>query len=315
MPPIPNPAHPFIRDAHFRKWDWADEEGFTKIYHIVAGKPVDYKIGVLTVGPSGAWDDNRVTPGFGSILYFPAGLDGYKYWLYYGGHDGTNWRIGLARSNDGETFTKYVGNPILDLGAPGTWDELHVVNPSVIYNPAWTNPFRMYYTGINAGMAITAGIAESVDGKTFTKYGQIWTIGYNFSVLQLGGLFYSLYLHTATGTLAAAYSHDGYDFTNFGTVLERGAAGEWDDYRIGDASIYWSLGIFYITYGGHDGTVWRSGLAINWNPFSTYSKAPYNPVTIADKLCLNLLRMEDKFFLYYRDQTIANWRINLATIP
>ncbi len=64
---------------------------------------------VLGVGQEGSWDDAAVN--YPSVI-----VDGSNYKMWYGGYDGTNFRIGYATSPDGINWTKADDvNPVLGL--------------------------------------------------------------------------------------------------------------------------------------------------------------------------------------------------------
>ena len=85
---------------------------------------------VLVPGIQGAWDDSNTD--HACVLL----IDGtYRMW-YMGDtevEDESSVRIGYATSTDGINWEKYNGNPVLDLGTAGTWDE-NVMHPSVVYD-------------------------------------------------------------------------------------------------------------------------------------------------------------------------------------
>ena len=72
---------------------------------------------VLDVGTSGAWDDNRVERA--CVI-----KDGAVYKMWYSGHNGSNYQIGYATSNDGFIWEKHPGNPVLTAGSSGRFDEI-----------------------------------------------------------------------------------------------------------------------------------------------------------------------------------------------
>ncbi|MBU1487047.1 hypothetical protein KKH56_03240, partial [bacterium] len=82
---------------------------------------------VLDLGTSGSFDDGGVSSP--SVLY-----DGTVYHMWYTGYDGTNMRIGYATSTDGVAWNKYAGNPVLDPGASGDWDDAGVSSPGVLHD-------------------------------------------------------------------------------------------------------------------------------------------------------------------------------------
>lgn len=151
---------------------------------------------VLGLGSPGAFDElsNFTTRAF---------KDGATYDLYYGGADatgscpginGSHWRIGLARSSDGVSFTRVAGaqtgGSILDNGPPGAFDSVLTYRPFVLKDGAL---FRMWFNGsdhpFNCPTGTLAldrriGYAESPDGVVWTKsYGGPGPGG---SVLPLG---------------------------------------------------------------------------------------------------------------------------------
>jgi len=92
---------------------------------------------VLDLGSSGEWDDYYVfSP---CVLSTPSGYE-----MWYTGYDG-NYRIGYAKSPDGHTWTRWYDNPVLGLGAGGTWDDVHVYYPSVYRDPQ--GRAHMWYAG------------------------------------------------------------------------------------------------------------------------------------------------------------------------
>jgi hypothetical protein len=111
---------------------------------------------VLPPGPRGSWDERGVAD-----PYVIAAAD--KLYLFYLGQDrARRQRLGLAVStDDGLTWTKLRSNPILELGAPGTFDELGLGEPAV-----WTShgTWWMLYTGRDRGERRKIGLASSPDG-------------------------------------------------------------------------------------------------------------------------------------------------------
>ena len=114
---------------------------------------------VLDIGAGGAWDDSHVYGA--SVIY-----RNHRWYMYYSGYGASHWRIGLATSEDGVSWTKHTGNPVLNIGAGGAWDDVHASRPSVIYrNHKW----YMYYDGYD-GSHNRIGLATSEDGISWTKH-------------------------------------------------------------------------------------------------------------------------------------------------
>jgi hypothetical protein len=89
------------------------------------------------------------------------------WYLFYLGQDrARRQRLGVARSPDGVVWTKFRGNPIVELGAPGTFDEAGLGEPAV-----WTSHGRwwMLYTGRDRGEVRRIGLAASPDGVRWER--------------------------------------------------------------------------------------------------------------------------------------------------
>ncbi len=90
------------------------------------------------------------------------------YFLYYTGSansSGGDPQIGLATSNDGISYTKYSGNPIIKRG-PGSFDKEGAQRPIVLMdNGTW----RMWYAGAPVNESYDICYATSPDGFNWTK--------------------------------------------------------------------------------------------------------------------------------------------------
>jgi len=141
-------------------------------------------------------------------------------YLYYAGWRSSTdrFQIGLAISKDyGRTFTKYSGNPIIANGTAGSVDERRAMFPTVVYEADEVNPakrWKMWYAGRNSSDVENLAYATSADGITWTKFGQVLTVGtigqFDDTVLQTGdvkkvGSTYYLFYGAAT-TVAGRYS-------------------------------------------------------------------------------------------------------------
>ncbi len=221
---------------------------------------------LLGTGATGAFDER-------SNFTVSALADGGTVHLYYGGSDatgacaginGSHWRIGLARSADGVNFTRVpgteTGGAILDLGAPGQFDDFLAYRPFVLKDGA---TWRMWYNGsrkpFNCPTGTLAdarriGYAESTDGVHWTK--SYDGPGEGGSVLPLGpagaidaqqvgyvwvlkdGAQYKMYYSANDAgnfwRVALAVSSDGRTWTKVpgkltgGAVLDLGPAGSFD---------------------------------------------------------------------------------------
>lgn len=91
--------------------------------------------------------------------------DDSTYRMWYTAGDDNQRRIGYATSSDGVRWTKYENNPVLGLGAAGSWDAAMVEAPSVIKDD---NLYRMWYSGSkldqqNAQVGYACGCPEGQD--------------------------------------------------------------------------------------------------------------------------------------------------------
>lgn len=118
------------------------------------GKPV------LPRGPRGSWDER----GVGDPYVLRAGEYFYMYFL--GQDRARRQRLGVARSKDGVAWEKYRGNPILEIGAYGAFDETGLGEPAVWSQHAW---YWMLYTARDRNEVRRLGLARSRDGVRWTR--------------------------------------------------------------------------------------------------------------------------------------------------
>ena len=172
------------------------------------------------------------------------------YYLYYAGwrQSTDRFQIGLAISKDyGQTYTKYSANPIIANGTAGTVDERRAMFPVVIYEADEANPakrWKMWYAGRNSSDVENLAYAYSADGITWTKFGQVLTVGtagaFDDTILQTGSVVkvsntYYLFYGAATvsagrtkfsGGLATfinpegTYTKQGQNLVSLGTRLQ-----------------------------------------------------------------------------------------------
>jgi len=121
---------------------------------------------VLSPGASGEWDSDGVVGAY--VIY-----EDTLYHMWYQGVKGKEfnnleWRFGYATSVDGLTWVKHDDNPILEVGAPGSWDDSRITSPYVLYSDSI---YQMWYSG-NDGSNSRIGYATSKDGVNWIKYDQ-----------------------------------------------------------------------------------------------------------------------------------------------
>jgi predicted GH43/DUF377 family glycosyl hydrolase len=135
---------------------------------------------VLAAENSNEWDESIITP----QTVIKEG-DEYKMW-YWAGMTGFPFeasmpQIGLATSPDGINWTKYddptttespyeFSDPVLKVGADGSWDEYRAISPMVLKKGSG---YEMFYAGSswnNTGLGHPVGYAQSNDGIHWTKH-------------------------------------------------------------------------------------------------------------------------------------------------
>ncbi len=70
------------------------------------------------------------------------------------------WEIGAATSPNGLDFTKHADNPMIQLGAGGTWDDYYIYTPCVIH---CEYKYYVYYSAFD-GAVCRIGLATSLTG-------------------------------------------------------------------------------------------------------------------------------------------------------
>jgi predicted GH43/DUF377 family glycosyl hydrolase len=162
---------------------WRDDEGYHMLYQGWREKSGPRLAGLAESDDGLRWqraaNEPVMTPTAGSWDEggFEAGCllkISNEYHLYYSGlgPDG-KFRIGLATSGDLRSWRKHAGNPILDVGGAGAWDERGVAFPS-IHKPLTQHagaPWRMTYGGYGE-RSMQIGTAFSNDGLTWEKHPQ-----------------------------------------------------------------------------------------------------------------------------------------------
>jgi len=181
-------------------------------------------------------------------------------------------------------FRKYVGNPILTVGPPETFDTGGCKDPCIL---KVGGIYYVYYTVFDTWMRQRIGLAIGRDLKNLTKLGVVLDLakeGVNVAapyVVYKDGLYYLFHNYSLPEIwrigYAASTSPEG-PFTEQGIALDIGMSGEWDDLRVYDASIAIKDGLYYMLYVGHTTAyVRRIGVATSTNLIS-WTRRAENPV-------------------------------------
>lgn len=267
-------------------------------------------------------------------------VDGYKMW--FTGYDLTNtyWRIGLATSNYGDTWSKYEKNPVLSHGSEGSWDDEGVYNPCVIKDG---EIFKMWYHGFD-GSYSRIGYATSFDGINWTKHkdnpvlseggsGEPDEIGVGEPVVIKENGDYKMWYGCYDGwywRVCHACSTDGIIWEKHlsNPVLSENPDWEaWDGGGLGGPAVVRINNNYVMFFGGRDWYNTNVGIGraisydgVNWtrddkNPF--FCSDPSSAWESAGMFHPTLLVDENQNLLYvwYRGSNGSDFAIGLASTP
>ncbi|MBI4548508.1 MAG: T9SS type A sorting domain-containing protein [Ignavibacteriae bacterium] len=260
--------HPFVieENGYYRMWYVGVSNSYSVgeaispdgiFWYTLRGNPR------LTPGPSGSFDASGIRK-----ISVVRDHDGYKMY-YYSPVNGVN-KIGMAYSPDGHSWTKHPGNPVLEPGSQGSWDDAGVWAPMVLYE---NNGYKMWYQGTDGtvpeiGFA-SVGYATSSDGIHWTKHennpvvshgsaGEFdyYTAGEPF-VLHLHGRYHMFYTSTDASIknkIGYAFSRNGITWTKFrGNPVLTSGPSSWDGQGVAAASVIFKdneFKMFYVGWGG-----------------------------------------------------------------
>ncbi len=214
---------------------------------------------VLDIGTSGATDDAHISSPF--VM-----KEGATYKMWYGGHDGSNYRMHYATSADGMTWSKQGVATGLNLGTGGSYDDFGLSSPSIIKEDGI---YKMWYFGLSSSTSGDVIYATSADGLSWTKQGIAVPNGGTYdmlisgepSVLKLNGEYHMWYRGAPSfgvSYVLYASSSDGLTWTKQGQAVVPGAPGDSDDDRlIAPRVLLDSDGYIKMWYTGHDGSAYR----------------------------------------------------------
>lgn len=217
---------------------------------------------ILGEGKQGTWDSAVVQLGgvfWNSTLFI----------MWYRGSNSTtnnSGAIGLATSQDGASWTKYSGNPVLNPTLFGA-DQKYMASP---YAFKYAQTYSMWYTGGTTSSSPTTSIlqASSYDGINWMKApspaltpstdANAWDSGslYSPSVIYDGTnfeLWYSALDKTfTTPRIGFATSPDQMTWTRSSSnpVLTQGPAGSWDSAGVEQPSVILNSNGYMVYYDG-----------------------------------------------------------------
>lgn len=241
---------------------------------------------IVRPGPAGSFDSRHI---WNHRLI----QDGLNYKLYYTGDNEIRREIGLATSPDRITWTKHPANPLLRVGAPGTWESIAVRQPAIIVEG---NVYKMWYEGYN-GATRSIGFATSTDGINWTKYpmnpllvagpGSFDITGVGEpAVVKAGNVYhmtYTGYDNTGTGRIGYAFSPDGISWQKYSgnPILQHGSPGSWDDSNLASGALFYRNGRFHLWYNGRNAFTgwWQIGYATSESSFVSVPSTGHIPTS------------------------------------
>lgn len=171
------------------------------------------------------------------------------------------YSISYAISPDKSDWYFSAHNPVLTTGPDGSFDDVWVLDPDVIFDG--TN-FRMYYSAFN-GEKYFIGLATSADGIHWTKSASnpvlapsagAWDAAATTSAeVYFDGVTYHM-IYTgfdgSTYAIGAATSPDGVTWTKniLNPVIAKGVDGSWEDQGALACAMTVHDGIYYLFYQG-----------------------------------------------------------------
>ena len=223
---------------------------------------------------AGQWVD---TEAFGTAsaggVQLDSVVDGLA-WFSIQDEDKNN-RIGIGEVRLDEEITPTA----IGLEASETGFDQEGVHSPIVWKQ--DNTYHMIYAGESSGIT-TLGHAESDDGYTWNKTGQILTSNADWNAIALVPDHiekindeYRLWVSGFNGStwkIGVADSSDGLSWSlDSDPIFSAGSPGDWDDSSVKDATIRRVDDQVQMWYAGNDGDIWRIGYA-TLNEAGTWSR-------------------------------------------
>ena len=224
------------------------------------------------------------------------------YWYYHGRGDRElypkGYRVGVATAPTPlGPWTRHEGNPILDYGPPGSWDE-HSVDCVCIMkegaydlHPEQDTYYMWYSAGGSTGRHIGLATSSSPLGpwKKYEGNPVVEDFGYLCSVAKVNDKFFMFTQYPVEVTdqgpfcVATADRPEG-PWTKYdrNPIITPGGWGAWDDGGYSEAGVRYNDGVFHLFYGGTKTMKLESiGYAYSFDGYNwtKYSGNPVIPLT------------------------------------
>jgi len=160
-------VHPYVllHGSTYRMWYMGVNDGF------------NYRLGTATSPDGVVWTKDSLNPILGPGSWysvgptFPTILPGFSdelHMWFAGENAGHYLQIGYASGRyPGVEWTAHP-NPVVTVGAPGSWDDRNVFGPRVLFDGE-SGSYQMWYGGERSDFKSHFGYATSTDGIIWTK--------------------------------------------------------------------------------------------------------------------------------------------------
>ncbi len=234
-------------------------------------------------------------------------------------------------------WTKSSENPVLNLGAAGTWDDVYVLTASYYFDGS---TYHMWYSGSGTTdeLIFDIGHATSTDGLAWTKdaLNPVLERGptdswddyrvYFPTVFLVDTIFHMLYsgLDGTNLRIGRATSPDGITWTKdaLNPILDLGPAGSWDAVGLVSEIVLFDGFIYHLWYTGIDDQVHRIGHATSPDGIVWTKDSTNNPVmSVGSATSWDYPRVQGIHIIFdgaiyqmwYSGGDFFDWRIGYAT--
>jgi len=186
----------------------------------------------------------------------------YKMW--YGGFDGSDYRIIYCDSEDGLSWSNF--EMVVDIGDEGTYDTDRALDPWVIKDGS---TYKMWYQGYD-GSNNRVIYCDSSDGKTWSNHEMVVDLSdegtYDTdsagccAVIKDGAtykMWYSGKNAVVNYSIIYCTSSDGKSWTGHTLCFKEGAEGTYDSQRSQWPCVIKDGSTYKLWYGGFNGSNWR----------------------------------------------------------